>query len=66
MYQLSEHETGTIKQQLFYIFARSIMVAVAQLVRASDCGSEGRGFETHQPPGNPDAFGRDFYFNLLL
>ena len=26
------------------------MVAVAQLVRASDCGSEGRGFETHHPP----------------
>jgi hypothetical protein len=26
------------------------MVAVAQLVRASDCGSEGRGFKTHQPP----------------
>ena len=26
------------------------MVAVAQLVRASDCGSEGRGFETHQSP----------------
>ena len=25
-------------------------VAVAQLVRASDCGSEGRGFETHQSP----------------
>ena len=25
---------------------------VAQLVRASDCGSEGRGFETHQSPGN--------------
>ena len=23
---------------------------VAQLVRASDCGSEGRGFETHLPP----------------
>ena len=23
------------------------MVAVAQLVRASDCGSEGRGFEPH-------------------
>ncbi len=22
-------------------------VAVAQLVRASDCGSEGRGFESH-------------------
>ena len=25
-------------------------VAVAQLVRASDCGSEGRGFESPQPP----------------
>ncbi len=26
------------------------MVVVAQLVRASDCGSEGRGFESHHPP----------------
>ena len=26
------------------------MVIVAQLVRASDCGSEGRGFETHHSP----------------
>ena len=26
------------------------MVGVAQLVRASDCGSEGRGFESHHPP----------------
>ena len=26
------------------------MVAVAQLVRALDCGSRGRGFETHLPP----------------
>ena len=26
------------------------MVTIAQLVRASDCGSEGRGFETHHPP----------------
>jgi hypothetical protein len=25
-------------------------VIVAQLVRASDCGSEGRGFEPHQSP----------------
>ncbi len=28
------------------------MVDVAQLVRASDCGSEGRGFESHLPPKN--------------
>ena len=27
-----------------------IMVVVAQLVRAPDCGSGGRGFETHLPP----------------
>ena len=26
------------------------MVAIAQLVRASDCGSEGRGFEPHWLP----------------
>jgi hypothetical protein len=26
------------------------MVDVAQLVRVSDCGSEGRGFEPHLPP----------------
>lgn len=26
------------------------MVAVAQSVRASGCGPEGRGFESHQPP----------------
>ncbi len=28
------------------------MDLVAQLVRASDCGSEGRGFETHRGPLN--------------
>jgi hypothetical protein len=34
-----------------FIFAPSnYTVGVAQLVRASDCGSEGRGFETHHPP----------------
>ena len=26
------------------------MVGLAQLVRALDCGSRGRGFETHIPP----------------
>lgn len=26
------------------------MVSVAQLVRASDCGSEGRGFKSHRSP----------------
>ena len=35
------------------------MVDLAQLVRASDCGSEGRGFEPHIPPfisGNSSEF----------
>ncbi len=30
-----------------YKFAVQKMVVIAQLVRASDCGSEGRGFEPH-------------------
>ena len=30
--------------------AAQILVAVAQLVRASDCGSEGREFKSPQPP----------------
>ncbi len=38
------------------IFADSKTVGIAQLVRASDCGSEGRGFEPHYLPG--------FFFRL--
>ena len=30
--------------------AKQNMVDIAQLVSASDCGSEGRGFESHYPP----------------
>ena len=34
-----------------FTFATLIfMVVVAQSVRASVCGAEGRGFEPHQPP----------------
>ena len=33
-----------------YIFATTKMVVVAQLVRALDCGSRGRRFETGLPP----------------
>lgn len=36
----------------FPIFAAHLVV-VAQLVRASDCGSEGRGFDPRHPPANP-------------
>ena len=31
-------------------FKKQYMVDVVQLVRASDCGSECRGFESHLPP----------------
>ena len=43
---------GPEARKFFYIFAPHPVV-VAQLVRASDCGSEGRGFEPHQPPESP-------------
>lgn len=33
------------KKSHFSYFCSPIMVAIAQLVRASDCGSEGRRFE---------------------
>ena len=46
----SNQKPTTQNHKLFYIFDALKTVAVAQLVRASDCGSEGRGFETHQPP----------------
>ena len=42
------------------------MVVLAQLVRASDCGSEGRGFEPHIPPYNKKApFKALFYAHTL-
>ena len=33
-----------------FIFTQQLMVVVAQLVRAPDCGSGGRRFETDLPP----------------
>ena len=40
-----------IKSLPLHRFRKEVdMVDVAQLVRASDCGSEGRGFEPHLPP----------------
>ena len=38
------------------------MVPVVQLVRASDCGSECRGFESHRAPGkNGDLLASIFF-----
>ena len=42
------------------------MVDVAQLVRVTDCGSEGRGFESHLPPlkAGCEVMPRIFFFVL--
>ena len=40
------------------------MVNVAQLVRASDCGSEGRGFEPHLSPQNGEPKRLSFHFGV--
>ena len=42
------------------------MVVVAQLVRASDCDSEGRGFEPHHPPGFPQQFAAGFFLSQKM
>ena len=38
------------------------MVVVAQLVRASVCGTEGRGFESRLPPKNNSFSSREAFF----
>ena len=38
-----------------YISFAALTVVVAQLVRALDCGSRGRGFEPHHPPSGREA-----------
>ena len=43
------------------------MVVVAQLVRASVCGTEGRGFESRLPPKNNSfSFREAFFVELIL
>jgi hypothetical protein len=37
-------------EKKYYLCTAFKMVVVAQLVRASDCGSEGRRFESGHPP----------------
>ena len=41
---------GSIKKNAYLCTRNSEMVPVVQLVRASDCGSECRGFESHRAP----------------
>ena len=48
------------------VFSKLNMVDIAQLVSASDCGSEGRGFESHYPPhkNNPSALRRGCFYEM--
>ena len=42
------------------------MVDIAQLVSASDCGSEGRGFESHYPPHKETLrFAEGFLYGIM-
>ena len=73
LFEEKRHEKfGGLNKKLYLCirFQASHMVPVVQLVRASDCGSECRGFESHRAPNeaNPCKFltYRDFFvFNTL-
>lgn len=53
--------------KIYYTFALEIKtVRIAQLVRASDCGSEGRGFESLFSPNKKSLIRRLFLFNDVL
>ena len=41
---------GHLENYTYLCSAKNEMVSIAQLVRASDCGSEGRGFDPHCSP----------------
>ena len=45
---------------------RENMVIVAQLVRVSVCGTEGRGFEPHLPPFQRELLKAPFFYAFLL
>ena len=38
------------RNPISFFHVKSVMVGMAQLVSAPDCGSGGRGFESHYPP----------------
>jgi hypothetical protein len=55
------------RQNVLFLPLLRNMVVLAQLVRASDCGSEGRGFEPHIPPKKAGFYRLFFmHFSLLL
>ena len=49
------HKTNKVRIFAIAFLKQQYMVDVVQLVRASDCGSECRGFESHLPPHKKQA-----------
>lgn len=49
-----------------YLQREKQMVDVAQLVRVSDCGSEGRGFDPRLPPRKVSILYSPFFYIFLL
>ncbi len=54
------------KQKCFTFASASYMVVVAQLVRASVCGTEGRRFEPGLPPKIKGLFFRPFFVLIFF
>ncbi len=53
-------------QKIMYLCTHKITVDVAQLVRATDCGSVGRGFESRLSPFRKGPFLMGcFYFHIF-
>ena len=58
---MKNFEAEVLQEQIFFVPLQSTMVRIVQLVRALDCGSSCRGFESHcapqlDAPGFPGAF----------
>ncbi len=53
---------GRLKKSPYLCTRNSEMVPVVQLVRASDCGSECRGFESHRAPSRDIAERQCLFF----
>ncbi len=52
-------------RKILYLPPQKYTVVVVQPVRTSDCGSEGRGFESHHPPKKALKFSGLFYFYFM-
>ena len=64
--QLTKEKEFCFKLNFLFSFAVLKMVVVAQLVRASDCDSEGRGFEPHHPHKKFPAAHAGFFFGQKI